>query len=417
MPEYEKIRRGHQLRDARHELGVRLDEVERFTEIPQALLQKWETGDAKIPRRHRTMLAVGLWVLACEKALQTSGLPDCGSQPQARDTKLGRAAYEKHLKTCPTCEARFAYARRAAGPPPFSVDGESSSPRWRTVQKALTVVGLLLAIGYVVLDRLVPADGGNPTLEELRRAVAENPEDAEAQYFLGLELMERERFTEALGPFRAAVALDSEDADPRNSLGWTLMQLGRPGEAVPVLQEAVELDPDHIYAWHNLGWALLGVGRYGDAVAAYKEAVRIAPSNPRVHYELGWALLEAGEEEAGIAEFQSAIALDSTHVSYHWALAGALKRVSRLDEALDAYQDALRVDPNNSELWGELGMLAAIMGEREMAIAAFERADSLNPEHFRERGYQRAFWEAVVRGDSIEIEYQRIGVDTTSHDR
>lgn len=417
MPDYEKIRRGHQLRDARLELGVSLGEVERFTDIPQHLLRRWEAGDAKIPRRHRTMLAVGLWVLACEKALEKSDLPDCGWKPDALDTKLGRAAFEKHQGTCPTCKARTEYARRAAGPLPFSIQDESSSPRWLTVQKALTAVVLVLAISYAVLDRLVPANNGEPTLDELRRAVEENPEDAESQYSLGLELMERERFAEALDPVRAAVALDPENADPRNSLGWTLMQLGRPGEAVLVLQEAVELDPEHIYAWHNLGWALLGVGRFGDAVEAYQEAVRIAPSNPRVHFELGWALLDAGEEEAAIAQFQRAVALDSTNVNYHWALAGALKRVSRLDEALDSYQEALRVDPNNPELWGELGMLAAVMGQHETAIAAFERADSLNPEHFREREYQRAFWEAALRGDSIEIEYQRIGVDTTSRDR
>ncbi|MEW6228470.1 MAG: tetratricopeptide repeat protein [Bacillota bacterium] len=51
------------------------------------------------------------------------------------------------------------------------------------------------------------------------------------------------------------------------------------------------------------------------------------------------------------------------------------------DKAIAAYETALKIDENNSNVWTDLGVMYRRKGQFDMAIAAFDKAASIDPKH------------------------------------
>lgn len=114
---------------------------------------------------------------------------------------------------------------------------------------------------------------------------------ADEWYELGCELeaTEPERAIEAYGK---AIALDPELADAHVNLGRLLHMAGERGRAEPHYREAVRLDPADPTPHFNLGVLLEELGRKDEAVLAYKQAILRDPDFADAHCNLG-LLLEA----------------------------------------------------------------------------------------------------------------------------
>ena len=78
---------------------------------------------------------------------------------------------------------------------------------------------------------------------ELRRAIAERPQDADAHYNLAIAYLYRRMFTEAAGALKTVVELTPDYADAWERLGLALIKLQRLDEALAPLRKALELDP------------------------------------------------------------------------------------------------------------------------------------------------------------------------------
>ncbi len=130
------------------------------------------------------------------------------------------------------------------------------------------------------------------------RAIRLDPENADAHFYLGTQLMVSDLtraetlLRRAVTLYEAKAATDERQraplADARNSLGVVLMNRDRAAEALPLFRAASEeitytrLD----LAYGNVGWALLVLGRHADAVAPLTRAVSIQPA-----FCVGWARL------------------------------------------------------------------------------------------------------------------------------
>jgi len=101
----------------------------------------------------------------------------------------------------------------------------------------------------------------------------------------------------ALGPGDAEVAMQS---------GATLLALGRANEARVELQRAVQLDPLHALAWNYLGLALAGLGDHERARAAFDRALEISPGNDVIRWLLFTDWLAVGRPDAALAVAEQA---------------------------------------------------------------------------------------------------------------
>jgi adenylate cyclase len=105
---------------------------------------------------------------------------------------------------------------------------------------------------------------------------------------------------------RRAIAIDPELAEAHVALGQTYVVQYDYAHAAVELREAVRLEPENGFAWDQLSWAL-GYEQPPQALEAEKaarESVRLLPSLPQAHYHLGRALLLQGRFQEAEAAFQ-----------------------------------------------------------------------------------------------------------------
>jgi len=205
------------------------------------------------------------------------------------------------------------------------------------------------------------------------------------------------RVLRELGDAGTAAMLDAE----------TALRIGRSARAEPKIGEAIAaLGPA---ARVRLAAVQLEVGRTEAGEALLRAWADADPSSAEARFQLGSYLQRAGQTAAAEAELREALRIDPKHagalnfLGYSWAEAGA-----RLDEAMDLVRRALEVDPWNGAYLDSLGWvlfqsgryaearepleqaartfpsdptvlehlgdLYARLGDREAAIAAWDRA-------------------------------------------
>jgi tetratricopeptide (TPR) repeat protein len=110
------------------------------------------------------------------------------------------------------------------------------------------------------------------------RAIAIEPDYAEAHYKLGVALMKCERPEEALTHYERLAAIRPNLAEAQNSIGVSLHALNRETEAITHFTKALAIKSDYADAHGNLGLALESIGRIEDATRAVEKAIEHAPT-------------------------------------------------------------------------------------------------------------------------------------------
>ncbi|MEX1127085.1 MAG: protein kinase, partial [Vicinamibacterales bacterium] len=192
---------------------------------------------------------------------------------------------------------------------------------------------------------------------------------------------------------RRALALDPELADAHMWLGSGLLGLGRVDEAIAALREALRLEPDNGQAHQGLARALW-IGK-GDFAAAIPEFERSIELNPEAGYSyLQLSLLLAWEGQYARAEEVSRRAVDlqeqyisgnaglqivgaHSRLGYIYYLQGryadALKEYERELAFVNSSDHALR-ERTNIELGVRIGAAYSRQGQADDAARHFDRA-------------------------------------------
>jgi len=117
------------------------------------------------------------------------------------------------------------------------------------------------------------------------------------------------RNEEALAAYDKALAIDPNDADAHNNRGVVLETLGRNEEALASFDKALAIDPKYAFAHYNRGNVLEKLGRDQEALAAYDKALAIDPNNASAHNNRGVVLGTLGRWTEAKAAFEVAYAL------------------------------------------------------------------------------------------------------------
>ena len=167
-------------------------------------------------------------------------------------------------------------------------------------------------------------------------AVEETPNfhvQAARENAIGIALMNRQQFSDALGHFQRACILDPTTNIPCLNMGIAFFNMQRYDDARRVLSKAGELDPTDPRSWFNLGLIDKADGKIDDAIAAFEKVAQIDPSDPDTHYFLGLLYSQKQEYVKAIPEFQAALRLNPFHLSAEFGLAQALLRSGNTSEA------------------------------------------------------------------------------------
>ncbi len=122
------------------------------------------------------------------------------------------------------------------------------------------------------------------------------------------------RADEAVVEFQKAVAINPDFADAHNNLGRYFLQKGRLDEAIIEYQTAIKIRPDHADTHNDLSYALIQKREVDAAIVQAREALQIQPGFAQAHGNLGLALVQKGQVDEGIVELQKALAIQPSLV-------------------------------------------------------------------------------------------------------
>ena len=150
-------------------------------------------------------------------------------------------------------------------------------------------------LGVIALQTRHP----EPAVELIGKAIALNPEIAEAYFNRGLALQKLGRPEAALLSFDRAIALKPDFAKAYSNRGNALRDLQRYTAALASYDRAIALRPDHAEAYSNRGMVLGNLKRYTDALASYDKAIALKPDLAWAHWNRSLCLLLLGRFEEG----------------------------------------------------------------------------------------------------------------------
>lgn len=196
--------------------------------------------------------------------------------------------------------------------------------------------------------------------------------DIAVHYFL------RREYERAAREFRDLLRDRPDEARTWSYYGISLAHLGRAAEAEAALARAISLAPANEEAWFHLGIARSLREEWEEAASAYRRAVALAPEDLVAWHRLGVALAEAGEETAASVAFERALVL-----SREVPDAPEARGIERPNSDDHLEEKGEREGAREAKSWIELALSLLSLGDEEEAIAAYERAATLDPERAR----------------------------------
>jgi tetratricopeptide (TPR) repeat protein len=159
-------------------------------------------------------------------------------------------------------------------------------------------------------------------------------------------------------------------------------------------QRAVEICTDELRENRNnmeahvvICWSLIQLGRYGEARVYALEGRNISRFDPRIAEILGEVSYFQGQNDDALQYFQECINLASDHgrieTAYYY-MGEIYIRQGRFRHADIALSTAVHYSPGNASWWSRLAYArenaGRSSGDLQEALAAYERALTLNPQ-------------------------------------
>ncbi len=189
----------------------------------------------------------------------------------------------------------------------------------------------------------------------------------------GNDLVEAEKYEEAIESFDKAIEENPELTNAWNNKGVALVRLGRFENAITCFGEAIKIDQQYIIAWYNKGVTYVNLGKYEDAISSYDKIIEIKPRHSQAWYNKGVALVNLGRYEKAIQWFDDAIKLNQRDAKVWHGKGFALFKLREYKDAIKCFNKATRIDDGYSLAWYNKGITLGNLGLYEEAISCFDK--------------------------------------------
>lgn len=244
----------------------------------------------------------------------------------------------------------------------------------------------------------------------LEEAVAADPKDPQAAFYLGVALEGAGDGKGAVTQYRKALSLDPKLVEASANLSGALLDQGDSRGALEVAERGLRVAPRNGSLLRNRAVALDAAGSQ-DAAGAFQKAISAAPKDEELHYLYAEHLARTGEPRKALAELTPLTSSDDVAVLASAArLLGKLKAwgecIGALDRAIGKqdlaelrvdrglckhgkkddvgaradFEAAVKVDPKFAPAHYYLGMQLRMGGDSKGARAELQKAADLDPQ-------------------------------------
>jgi tetratricopeptide (TPR) repeat protein/S1-C subfamily serine protease len=250
-------------------------------------------------------------------------------------------------------------------------------------------------------------------LADYNKALALNPNDADACNNRGLLYYNQGKVDLALADYNQALELDPNNVDAYNNRGNLYDDQGKVDLALPDYNQAIVLNPKYATAHYNRGVLYYNQGKVDLALDDYNQAISINPNlaqayysrgnlyqkqgkldlaladynqaivlNPNyvnAYYNRGLLYDEQGKPDLALADYNQVISLNSNDANAYYNRGNLYRKQEKLDLALADWNQAISINPNLAQAYNNRGILYKKLGKLDLALADYNRAISLNP--------------------------------------
>src|SRR4029079_11281231 len=212
------------------------------------------------------------------------------------------------------------------------------------------------------------------------RAADANP-GASTLYRLGTLLAKTGETARARAAFERALALQPDLAEANNDLGALLAQGGDLDAAISRFRGALASTPEYPDALNNLGYALLLTGHDQEARALYEKALALQPDFPEALHHLGLLFGRAGDMDRAERYFRDALGRRADYGEAANNLALVFVSRGQTDAAVSLLENILKRSPEYEAAYVTLAKIHFSAGRTKEGIAVLERLLQRNPKN------------------------------------
>jgi tetratricopeptide (TPR) repeat protein len=185
----------------------------------------------------------------------------------------------------------------------------------------------------------------------------------ETDRYLGVYHTDRSQPKEAEEAYRRAIALDPDYAEAHAELGQLFQAQGRHQEALFHLRRANELAPFSEQTHYLIGTAYAPLGYPKEAERCFRRAIAMAP-HARAYRDLGVLMLDQERLDEAERLLLEARRLNANDLDTWYKLGQCHFLQGRYSDAERALSEALRLAPGDTEIIEKIRSLRIIMGQR-----------------------------------------------------
>jgi len=216
----------------------------------------------------------------------------------------------------------------------------------------------------------------------LEQLIRKEPGNGDARLLLGSLLAVQGHLAEAIAQLKEAVRLLPNSAEAHNTLGETFNTAKNPKQAREEFERAVQLNPKLAHAQVNLGMVLGQAGELVPAAEHLDQAIKLLGQTEDAalpHYLRAKVYTEQGEKEKAAAELSTAVRL-KPDLAAAWSDLGQARK-ALLDDAgaLAAFERAASLDPENAASQARLGAEYLHQKQPHQAVIHLQQAMQLDP--------------------------------------
>lgn len=271
---------------------------------------------------------------------------------------------------------------------------EPLAGRSSTCTRAAASLALLVVVAGCAARTVTPApvttprhpDFVFPALPEGSRPEVSELIQRGWQYLQGGDLRNAER------DFRSALQQSPQPESPETALAYLDLARRDADDALGRFDRALSVAPAYVPALIGRGQALMELEREGEALASFEAALRADPSLTDLQGRVAvlrlsatqdllaraTAAVESGRWDAARVAYEQAIAASPDSPFLYRDLASVELRAGRPDAAAEQARRAIELDPADARAHVLLGQVLDQQGDAPAALAAYEKARSLD---------------------------------------
>ena len=158
-------------------------------------------------------------------------------------------------------------------------------------------------------------------ITEYKKALAINPNFAEAYYNLGNAYSAKGQTEESIAAYKRALAIDPNLVEALNNLGLVYEDKGMLDDAILEYQKALTINHEYSKAAANLSAAYSKKGSFDDSLSSYQKVLATNPSDAKAYFNLGMLYTTKDRVEEAIFHFRQAITINPNYINAYNNLA------------------------------------------------------------------------------------------------